>query len=998
MSAVRVLLAFLLVLGLTTPSRCEEQIWRSFSRYRRQTSGQGLGPTEEGTSISRTCAYNTGAGGASLTWEVQLAAVKRAVATCVTNQVPYNCTVSSGFSSLFTVTTDQTQATLTWNADRRFLSLSCSQFSVIASWTLVTYSKPTDLTCRSPEITNNDNTVSVTCVSSDIFPQDPRCVLYRQTDGGSRVQTSVPPSYGTDTTGSVSGPSCTFTIQASELGAGTHSLSVNMYPQFDGSGENYGVNRAVSPDVTFYYPVPEIVNCPSGAKVSGNYIMSGSTATCECRQKTEGFPAGTVVLSQGGSTLGSGTVVSGNINNPGNNNNDQTLTCRSESSLGQAGPSVSKTVKFAYGPNSATLTFSPTSPSSLCQGTSLSVVSTCTVGPSTVNPQPDYKISVNGTPVGTSVQQTLQLQRGAHNVRCRVENSLFPTDLFTDVTEMFIVRVLPPDPPEISVSQSSVLSTGEILVKENVTTGVQCVVRGGYPATSDVRLSCPSSQVGSSGVSSVVVTRSQVTQCSCTATHDSGCYNKRSDVTIKAAYGPEGVTLERKNVSPGETGTYNLCPSVTPDITMECSVGAVYPAASFTLTMTSTGTQTLDTCTGNNNKCSYNFVPTRGGNHEFRCGAVNSAFGDLRGDIPPVQVYVREPPKTAPTLVINGKTFTGVSAGNTIVLEAGTEHSVECHVDGGLPEISASDISLQCGGRDVTDGKFVPSLLSVRLNETSCSCRAEHPSGCYDLGTEVIVSLTDGGTNGEKLEKQCDDQEIIAVAVGAAVAAFVLGFITAVAVYCVFSRKGWLPKNFGRSKCGNPKEKQELNSDGLPYEFSDLRLSDTAHPNQQDDKRRGTRNHTEASTTAGRQEESPYVDMDSVQMSSQDVHTPVLIGRTMAEIITPDATQTDGDGGRYNNVLVTSPVSRAAPGGQGQTHNPGTYDIIADPAREAFAHPYMRPQPDAEYSNTDEMDGPSSSLQNNSTGKGTYVNMEKTKKPSASPYANVNDNNSSGRV
>ncbi|XP_005113452.2 uncharacterized protein LOC101845983 [Aplysia californica] len=355
MSAVRVLLAFLLVLGLTTPSRCEEQIWRSFSRYRRQTSGQGLGPTEEGTSISRTCAYNTGAGGASLTWEVQLAAVKRAVATCVTNQVPYNCTVSSGFSSLFTVTTDQTQATLTWNADRRFLSLSCSQFSVIASWTLVTYSKPTDLTCRSPEITNNDNTVSVTCVSSDIFPQDPRCVLYRQTDGGSRVQTSVPPSYGTDTTGSVSGPSCTFTIQAPELGAGTHSLSVNMYPQFDGSGENYGVNRAVSPDVTFYYPVPEIVNCPSGAKVSGNYIMSGSTATCECRQKTEGFPAGTVVLSQGGSTLGSGTVVSGNINNPGNNNNDQTLTCRSVSSLGQAGPSVSKTVTFASYTNTASL-------------------------------------------------------------------------------------------------------------------------------------------------------------------------------------------------------------------------------------------------------------------------------------------------------------------------------------------------------------------------------------------------------------------------------------------------------------------------------------------------------------------------------------------------------------------------------------------------------------------------------------------------------------------
>ncbi|XP_005099709.1 uncharacterized protein LOC101864229 [Aplysia californica] len=330
--------------------------------------------------------------------------------------------------------------------------------------------------------------------------------------------------------------------------------------------------------------------------------MSGSTATCECRQKTEGVPAGTVVLSQGGSTLGSGTVASGTVNNPGKNNNDQTLTCRSESSLGQAGPFDPKIVKFAYGPSSATLTFSPTSPSNLCQGPSLSVVSLCTVDPSTVNPQPDYQLSVNGTQVDTYVQQTLQLQGGAHNIRCLVENLLFPTDLFTDVTESFIAMVPPPDPPEITVSQPSVLSTGEILVKENVTIRVQCEVRGGYPATSDVRLSCPSSQAGSSDVSSVVVTRSQETQCLCTATHDSGCYNKRSDVTIKAAYGPEGVTLERKNVRPEEAGTYNLCPSVTPDITMECSVGVVYPAASFSLAMAPTGIQTFDACTGNDNK------------------------------------------------------------------------------------------------------------------------------------------------------------------------------------------------------------------------------------------------------------------------------------------------------------------------------------------------------------------------------------------------------------
>ncbi|XP_035824285.1 uncharacterized protein LOC118477277 [Aplysia californica] len=132
-------------------------------------------------------------------------------------------------------------------------------------------------------------------------------------------------------------------------------------------------------------------------------------------------------------------------------------------------------------------------------------------------------------------------------------------------------------------------------------------------------------------------------------------------------------------------------------------------------------------------------------------------------------------------------------------------------------------------------------------------------------------------------------------------------------------------------------------------------------------------------STLGHREESLYVDVDSDHISSQDIHTPVLIGKTMAEIITPDATLTDGDGRHYNNVLVTSPVSRAGPGGQGHSHNPGTYDVIADPAREAFA--------------PDEMDGPSSSLQNDSTGKGTYVDKGKNKKARASPYANVNDDN-----
>ncbi|XP_012935005.1 uncharacterized protein LOC101854552 [Aplysia californica] len=799
------------------------------------------------------------------------------------------------------------------------------------------------------------------------------------------------------------------------------------------------------------YPEPEIVNCPSGAKVRGDYIMSGSTATCECRQKTEGFPAGTVVLSQGRSTLDSGPVASGNVINTGNNNNDQTLTCSSESFFGRSQLSVSKTVKFAYGPSSAMLTFSPTNPSGLCQGTSLRVVSTCTVDPSTVNPQPEYKIYVNGTRVGTSVQQTLQLQGGAHTIRCLVENSLFPADLSTDVTETFIVRVPPPGPPEITVSQPSVPGPGEILVKENVRTRVRCEVRGGYPATSDVRLRCPSSQAGSSGVSSVVVTRSQGTQCSCTASHESGCYNKRSDVTIKAAYGPEDVTLERKNVRPEEVGTYNLCPSATSDIIMECSVGVVYPAATLFPTMTPPGTQIVDVCPGNDNKCSYKFVPSRGANHEFWCMAVNSVFGDMRGESPPVQVYVREPPKVAPKLTISGKDFSGATADNTVDVVDGEENSVVCQVDGGFPEVSPSDIYVQCDGVKVTDGKVV---FTLDRNATYCTCRAQHPSGCYHLSTEVLVIAI---LKTEAKLQQSDDEMTIPVAVGAACAALVLCCVTAAIVFCLLKRKGcFLRKAKHEEEQSRSKKTQDNNGSREENQYEEIDVDKMSIPhihlpalvgkslpkttkpvcrreeNAYVDIDADNLSSQDISTPVlvgksssgktkpiSRQEESPYVDVDLEHISSQDIQTPVLIGRTKVEIITPDATKTDGEGRRYDNVLVTSPVSRAGPGGQERpkknqyvdadmdlinANNANTQILIGKTSAKTItldspqagyddgrryvnvsvtspeSDEYMSFQPKAEYLNVDideDMDGHYSSPRSNAPVKGNYVNVQR---------------------
>ncbi|XP_012946116.1 uncharacterized protein LOC101847168 [Aplysia californica] len=384
---------------------------------------------------------------------------------------------------------------------------------------------------------------------------------------------------------------------------------------------------------------------------------------------------------------------------------------------------------------------------------------------------------------------------------------------------------------------------------------------------------------------------------------------------------------------------------------MECSVGVVYPAATLFPTMTPPGTQIVDVCPGNDNKCSYKCVPSRGANHEFWCMAVNSVFGDMRGESPPVQVYVREPPKVAPKLTISGKDFSGATADNTVDVVDGEENSVVCQVDGGFPEVSPSDIYVQCDGVKVTDGKVV---FTLDRNATYCTCRAQHPSGCYHLSTEVLVIAI---LKTEAKLQQSDDEMTIPVAVGAACAALVVCCVTAAIVFCLLKRKGcFLRKAKHEEEQSRSKKTQDNNGSREENQYEEIDVDKMSIPHihlpalvgkflpettkpvcrqeenvymdvdsdnltSQDIPTPGLlgKSPSEKMKPVCREQESPYVDVDSVHMSSQqDIHTPVLTGRTMAEIMTPDATQTDGDGRHYNNVLLTSPMATAGQKGKEQ--------------------------------------------------------------------------------
>ena len=96
-------------------------------------------------------------------------------------------------------------------------------------------------------------------------------------------------------------------------------------------------------------------------------------------------------------------------------------------------------------------------------------------------------------------------------------------------------------------------------------------------------------------------------------------------------------------------------------------------------------------------------------------------------------VLSAEPPSTAPRITINGNSYIG-NIDKTTTLVENENYTVSCHVDGGFPDVKLEDITLQCNGADVA--YFIPD---IKMNGTTCTCKAMHDSGCYDKETDVLV-------------------------------------------------------------------------------------------------------------------------------------------------------------------------------------------------------------------------------------------------------------------
>ena len=108
-------------------------------------------------------------------------------------------------------------------------------------------------------------------------------------------------------------------------------------------------------------------------------------------------------------------------------------------------------------------------------------------------------------------------------------------------------------------------------------------------------------------------------------------------------YFPAGPNNASLNIQP----YYDLCPSNTQPIEMNCSLDFVHPSANFTIAMETPDNITETQCVPvSRNQCTHHFMPTTNGTHRFQCHAENILDSSLNASSPEEQVYVRGNNKT----------------------------------------------------------------------------------------------------------------------------------------------------------------------------------------------------------------------------------------------------------------------------------------------------------------------------------------------------------------
>ncbi|XP_012942821.1 uncharacterized protein LOC101848916 [Aplysia californica] len=285
------------------------------------------------------------------------------------------------------------------------------------------------------------------------------------------------------------------------------------------------------------------------------------------------------------------------------------------------------------------------------------------------------------------------------------------------------------------------------------TYSVRCDVTGGNPPVSRVTLICPGinpkTQEGSQVSAYLTMTSYTHDQtCKCEADQSLGYYEKeKTSVVIKTVYGPLAVSVD---ASPNPV---NICPRTSHDVTVVCSVKFedIYPEPVFQLYW---GGQQVQNEKGKLRTDSYKkryytlvnhytVNVNQAGSINFRCEVYNSVHTNEKASSNTLTVPVNAPPPSSPKLTISRGVYHGIQ-GYSVPMTPGQKYSASCDVSGGQPPVSS--VTLTCPGvsQKTMSGTSV-SLAGIVVAESAdqekCVCAAQHVSQCYNLRTEVTISV-----------------------------------------------------------------------------------------------------------------------------------------------------------------------------------------------------------------------------------------------------------------
>ncbi|XP_005096750.2 uncharacterized protein LOC101849838 [Aplysia californica] len=454
----------------------------------------------------------------------------------------------------------------------------------------------------------------------------------------------------------------------------------------------------------------------------------------------------------------------------------------------------------------------------------------------------------------------------------------------------------------------------------------------------------------------------------------------------------ETVTFER--IDRGNNSPVDICSDSPLQILLQCST-TFNPKPKFTILVNNQvyARSRPEHVIGSGNNTyvySYDFVPEAGGSYNITCVAQGDNTAPVESD--QLTILVREPPQTEPEITIISIGPPGNVLKNPEVVSKSTATNVTCLVDGGYPPVTSQDILLTCGNISGSEQITLPPVDSTD-GEIACSCSASHITGCYSRSAHTRFNVSALPLSPEA-STDISDVTVVASA-SVAVAVLVVVVIVVVIVLVVRRRRRHSdtamemePMNDPRRVTGQPTEtckSRGRHSDRLFEDDLYVYPRDTAVTTEpEDDPRRVTGQPTETGKST---DGNPYNDAYSDDTPTSDIHSPILVTKTMAEIITPEAPT---DPSPYNNVLASAPRSRTGQDGQSRITNPtGQYDVFPGPDSVAFvSDPYTSMRPENEYSQADEVDASYLSTQASCTGPDGYVKMEKIKNQGGNPYEN----------